>query len=63
MITAAKTFTGQFANERDRVGLVSFSDNIYLHSAPTTNFQSVLGYTNGSGSSNGERLSVSFNFA
>ena len=53
MIAAAKVFTGQFAAGRDRIGLVSFSDNVYLHSAPTTNFQTTLGYTNGSGSANG----------
>lgn len=53
MVNAAKLFTGQFANGRDRIGLVSFSDNLYLHSAPVTNFQTVLGYTNGSGSGTG----------
>jgi Flp pilus assembly protein TadG len=53
MINAAKVFTGQFAAGRDRIGLVSYSDNYYLHSAPTTNFRTVLGYTNASGSANG----------
>ena len=53
MVTAAKLFTGQFAEGRDRIGLVSFSDNVYIHSAPTTNFQTVLGYSNDSGSGAG----------
>lgn len=53
MITAAKLFTGQFAAGRDQIGLVSFSDNVYLHSAPTTNFQTVLGYKNNSGAGSG----------
>lgn len=51
--SAAKLFTGQFANGRDRIGLVSFSDGTFVHSAPTTNFQSVLGYSNLSGSGTG----------
>jgi Flp pilus assembly protein TadG len=59
MITAAKLFTGQFAAGRDRIGLVSFSDNVYIHSAPTTNFQSVLGYKNNSGSGNGALDTIS----
>ena len=53
MITAAKLFTGQFAAGRDQLGLVSFSDNVYLHSAPTANFQTVLGYKNDSGTGTG----------
>lgn len=53
MKNAAKLFTGQFAAGRDRIGLVSFSDSVYLHSAPTTNFQTVLGYQNGQGSGTG----------
>lgn len=53
MVTAAKLFTGQFAEGRDQIGLVSFSDNVYIHSAPTTNFQTVLGYSNDSGSGAG----------
>jgi Flp pilus assembly protein TadG len=44
MIADAKQFTGKFAPGRDRIGLVSFSDNVYVHSAPTTDFQNVLGY-------------------
>lgn len=61
MITAAKVFTGQFAAGRDRIGLVSFSDNVYLHSAPTTNFQTVLGYTNSSGSGTGALDNITCN--
>jgi len=53
MITAAKLFTGQFAAGRDQLGLVSFSDNVYIHSAPTTNFQTVLGYKNNLGNGTG----------
>ena len=40
MVTAAKVFTGQFAEGRDAIGMVSFADNAYMHSAPVTNFQS-----------------------
>lgn len=53
MVTAAKLFTGQFAAGRDQIGLVSFSDSVYVHSAPTTAFQTTLGYTNNSGSAAG----------
>jgi hypothetical protein len=37
MVTAAKIFTGQFAAGRDQIGLISFSDNAYIHSVPSTN--------------------------
>jgi Flp pilus assembly protein TadG len=53
MKTAAKLFTGQFAAGRDYIGLVSFSDNVYIHSSPTQSFQPVLGYSNASGSGTG----------
>lgn len=53
MKQAAKIFTGQFANGRDRIGLVSYGSGTYLHSAPTTNFRSVLGYSDAQGSGNG----------
>ncbi len=53
MVTAAKVFTGQFAEGRDAIGMVSFGDNAYLHSTPVTNFQSVLGYTNTGGTGTG----------
>jgi Flp pilus assembly protein TadG len=49
LIAAGKIFTGQFAAGRDRVGLISFSDNVYIHSPPSTSFQTTLGYTNSSG--------------
>lgn len=61
LIAAAKLFTGQFAAGRDYIGAVSFSDGTYLHSAPTTNFQSVLGYTNDSGSATGQLDSITCN--
>ncbi len=54
LISAAKLFTGQFAAGRDYIGAVSFSDGTYMHSAPTTSFQTVLGYTNDSGSAKGQ---------
>jgi Flp pilus assembly protein TadG len=53
MITAAKNFTGAFAEGRDQIGMLTFSDGWYLDSRPTTNFQSLLGYSNASGSSAG----------
>ncbi|HVO98261.1 MAG TPA: VWA domain-containing protein [Bryobacteraceae bacterium] len=53
MVSAAKMFTGQFAEGSDYIGLVSFSDNVYVHSAPVQNFQTVLGYSNASGSAAG----------
>ena len=53
MITAAKNFTGAFAAGRDQIGLLTFADGYYLESAPTTNFQSVLGYSNAAGSGTG----------
>ena len=39
-------------------GALSFADNIYLHSAPTASFQTVLGYTNTAGSATGELDSI-----
>jgi Flp pilus assembly protein TadG len=53
MVTAAKIFTGQFAAGRDQIGLISFSDNAYIHSVPSTNFQTTLGYNNDQGSGTG----------
>jgi len=44
---------GQFAENSDYIGALSFSDNYYLHSKPVQNFQSVLGYTNDSGNATG----------
>ena len=54
LITAAKTFTGQFSAGRDKIGAISFGDNAYLHSAPATTFQTALGYINSFGTGNGE---------
>jgi Flp pilus assembly protein TadG len=53
MIDAAKIFTGQFAAGRDRIGMVSFSSGSHVDHAPSTDFQTQLGYTNGFGSTNG----------
>jgi Flp pilus assembly protein TadG len=53
MITAAKNFTGAFAAGRDQIGMLTFSDGYYLDSKPTTNFQTLLGYSNASGSATG----------
>jgi Flp pilus assembly protein TadG len=53
MRNAAKIFTGQFAAGRDQLGMVEFGDTAWVDSAPTTNFQSVLGYTNDLGSGAG----------
>lgn len=59
MVSAAKVFTGQFAEGSDYIGLISFSDNAYIHSVPVTNFQSVLGYSNASGSGTGALDTIS----
>jgi Flp pilus assembly protein TadG len=53
MINYAKNFTGAFAEGRDQIGLLTFSDGYYLESKPTVDFQTVLGYSNSSGSSTG----------
>jgi len=53
MIQAAKQFTGQFAQGRDYIGMVTFSTNTYVASVPTTNFQTALGYSNDSGTGSG----------
>jgi hypothetical protein len=45
LISAAKLFTGQFTAGRDRIGAVSFADNAYLHSVPTTSFRTALGFS------------------
>ncbi len=54
MITAAKQFTGQFAAGRDYIGLISFAHNAYVHSVPSTSFQTTLGYSNSFGSGSGQ---------
>ena len=53
MRSAAKVFTGQFAAQRDRIGMVEFGDTSWVDTDPTINFQTVLGYSNSSGSANG----------
>jgi len=53
LIAAAKEFTGQFAPGRDQIGLITFSDGIAPVIAPSTSFQTTLGYTNGTGSASG----------
>jgi Flp pilus assembly protein TadG len=53
MITAAKNFTGAFAAGRDQIGMLTFSDGYYVDQAPTTNFQTLLGYSNSSGAGTG----------
>src|ERR1700691_1140746 len=53
MINYAKNFTGAFAEGRDQIGLLTFSDGYYLESKPTVDFQTVLGYSNSSGASTG----------
>jgi hypothetical protein len=59
MVSAAKLFTGQFAENSDYIGLVSFSDNAYVHSAPVQNFQTALGYSNSTGSGTGALDNIS----
>jgi hypothetical protein len=59
LIDAAKLFNGQFTAGRDKIGAVSFADNAYLHSVPTTNFRTALGFdtsvgATGSGTGTGE---------
>lgn len=54
MVTAAKLFTGSFAEGNDYIGLVSFADGSYVHSAPSQSFQTNLGYQNTSGTGAGE---------
>lgn len=44
MKDAAKLFTGQFSAGRDYIGLISFSDGTFVHSSPTRNFRTQLGY-------------------
>jgi len=60
MIDAAKQFTGQFAEGRDYIGMVTFSSNTYVvvpagktAGIPDQNFQTTLGYTNNFGTGAG----------
>jgi Flp pilus assembly protein TadG len=48
MKDAAKLFTGMFAPQRDRIGMITFNMASNISQSPTTNFQTVLGYTNSS---------------
>lgn len=52
--TAAKLFVGQFAAQRDRIGMVSFSNGTKIDQSPTTDFRTQLGYTFGSSSATGK---------
>ena len=56
MITAAKQFTGIFTPGVDRIGLVTFAEAVSIDSAPTSAFQTTLGYTNSGGSNNAGKL-------
>jgi hypothetical protein len=53
MKAAAKQFTGMFSAERDRIGMLTYSDTFHLASAPVQTFKTVLGYTDPSGSGSG----------
>ncbi len=44
LIQSAKLFAGQFTVGRDKIGAISFADNAYLHSVPSTNFRTALGF-------------------
>ncbi len=53
MKNASKIFTGQFAAGRDQIGMVTFGETVSMGTAPSTTFQSTLGYSNASGSGAG----------
>lgn len=53
MKQASKQFAGMFQPGRDRIGLVTFAETALIAQSPTTAFQTALGYTNSSGSTNG----------
>ena len=61
LIAAAKQFTGQFAAGRDQIGLVTFSDGVAPIIAPSTNFQTTLGYTNATGGASGALDTINCN--
>lgn len=46
MISASKTFTNQFVNQRDRIGLVTFGAAVYDAFAPTKDFQNASNSVN-----------------
>ncbi len=54
LIDSAKLFTGQFETGRDRIGLVTFSDGVYMAQAPTTDFRNQLGFDDGLTSGTGD---------
>ena len=61
MINAAKNFTGAFAAGRDQIGMLTFADGWYLDTRPTTSFQTVLGFSNATGSGTGAIDNISCN--
>jgi Flp pilus assembly protein TadG len=61
LITAAKQFTGQFSAGRDQIGLITFSSGSAPAIAPSTDFQTSLGYSNSTGSANGTLDTINCN--
>ena len=61
LITAAKQFTGQFSAGRDQIGLITFSSGTAPVIAPSTSFQTTLGYANSMGSGNGALDTINCN--
>jgi hypothetical protein len=53
MQASARIFTGQFAAGRDQIGMVTYAETVSLASAPATDFQTRLGYSNASGTGAG----------
>jgi Flp pilus assembly protein TadG len=48
MKDAAKLFTGMFAPQRDRIGMITFNMASNISQSPTLDFQTALGFTNSS---------------
>ena len=46
MKDAAKQFTGMFAPQRDRIGMITFNMASYISQSPTLNFRTQLGFSN-----------------
>jgi Flp pilus assembly protein TadG len=61
MKAAAKTFTGSFSQQRDRIGLITFNMASYVASSPVLDFKTVLGYSDSSGSASGLIDNISCN--
>src|SRR5437868_9718977 len=59
MVKSAKQFTGMFQQGRDQIGLATFAETAQIAQSPTTTFQTTLGYSNASGSSNGSLDNIS----